>query len=285
AASLLATVTLLGLGMLQPAVVPPVSAHEALFNGGLPTRDTPVPISGFRDDTVISGLTLPTTIKFAPNGDIFVAQKSGLILRYTRLTDTTPDITANLQTEVYNYFDRGLLGLAVDNQYPARPYIYALYSRDAPLGQNAPYWDPPNTANDNCLGPPNGPGNSTDGCVSSGRLVRITVGTNGLATATKTLVDGWCGQFTSHSIGTVLMRPDGYLYAGRGDGATFSAWNLDYGQLGGTIINPNTNQPYTPRNPCGDPPVGVGGVMTLPTAEGGALRGQDKLTPGDPTGL
>src|SRR5262249_54022261 len=54
---------------------------------------------------------------------------------------------------------------------------------------------------------------------------------------------------------------------------------------GGTIINPNTNQPFTPRNPCGDPPVGVGGVMTLPTAEGGALRGQDKLTPGDPTGL
>ena len=216
-AAVLATVNLLGLGLVQPAAahteVSDTATTSELFGGGTsaPTRDTPVPITGFRDDTVIAGLTLPSTIKFAPNGDIFIAEKSGLIKRYTSLTDTSPDLVVNLQTEVYNYFDRGLLGLAVDRQYPTRPYIYALYSRDAPLGQNAPYWNPPNTASDGCLGPPNGPGSSTDGCVSSGRLIRITVGTNGQATATKTLVDGWCGQFTSHSIGTVLMGPDGYL--------------------------------------------------------------------------
>ena len=116
-------------------------------------------------------------------------------------------------------------------------------------------------------------------------VLRLTIGSNGVATAQKVLVDGWCGQFTSHSIGTVVIGPDGYLYAGGGDGASFSASNLDYGQLGGTVINPATNQPYTPRNPCGDPPGGVGGAMTLPTAEGGALRTQDKRTPNDPTGL
>src|SRR6478672_8073354 len=184
-AAVLATLNLLGLGVAQPAAahteVSGTAETSELFGGGTsgPTRDTPVPITGFRDDTVISGLTLPTTIKFAPNGDIFVAEKSGLIKRYTSLTDTSPDLVVNLQTEVYNYFDRGLLGLAVDRQYPARPYLYALYSRDAPLGQNAPYWDAPNTASDNCAGSPNGPGSSTDGCVSSGRLIRITVGTNG----------------------------------------------------------------------------------------------------------
>ena len=48
---------------------------------------------------------------------------------------------------------------------------------------------------------------------------------------------------------------------------------MDYGQAG------------NPKNPCGDPPVGVGGTQTTPTAEGGALRSQDIRTSGDPTGL
>jgi hypothetical protein len=47
----------------------------------------------------------------------------------------------------------------------------------------------------------------------------------------------------------------------------------DYGQDG------------NPVNPCGDPPGGVGAVLTPPTAEGGALRSQDLRTPADPTGL
>ena len=176
--------------------------------------------------------------------------------------------------------------MAVDPQYPQRPYMYALYSRDAPIGGTTPTWgSTTNGGNDTCKGSPSGPGGSVDGCVSSGRVLRLTIGSNGVATAQKVLVDGWCGQFTSHSIGTVLVGPDGYVYAGGGDGASFSASNLDYGQLGGTVINPNTGQPYTPRNPCGDPPGGVGGAMTLPTAQGGAMRTQDKRTTGDPTGL
>ena len=97
-AAVLAAVNLLGLGIAQPAAahteVSDTATTSELFGDGTtaPTRDTPVPITGFRDDTVITGLTLPTTIKFAPNGDIFVAEKSGLIKRYTSLTDTSPDL-------------------------------------------------------------------------------------------------------------------------------------------------------------------------------------------------
>jgi PKD repeat protein len=53
---------------------------------------------------------------------------------------------------------------------------------------------------------------------------------------------------------------DGALYAGAGDGASFLF--ADYGQNG------------NPLNPLGDPPVGIGGVQTPPTAEGGATRAQ-----------
>ncbi|HVM95371.1 MAG TPA: LamG-like jellyroll fold domain-containing protein, partial [Candidatus Acidoferrales bacterium] len=45
----------------------------------------------------------------------------------------------------------------------------------------------------------------------------------------------------------------------------------DYGQLG------------NPLNPCGDPPAGVGGVQTVPSARGGALRAQSlRRPPGEP---
>ena len=98
------------------------------------------------------------------------------------------------------------------------------------------------------------------------------------------LIEDWCQQFPSHSVGTVAFGPDGALYVSAGEGASFSH-GADYGQLGGTMP---AGGPYpTPPNPCGDPPGGVGGAMTIPTAEGGALRAQDIRTrgAGDPVGL
>ena len=84
------------------------------------------------------------------------------------------------------------------------------------------------------------------------------------------LVEDWCQQYPSHSIGSLAFGADGALYVSGGDGASFNF--VDYGQDG------------APVNPCGDPPGGVGG-MSPPTAEGGALRSQDVRTTGDPTGL
>ena len=78
------------------------------------------------------------------------------------------------------------------------------------------------------------------------------------------LVEDWCGQYQTHSVGTAAFGSDGALYAsgGEGAGATFT----DYGQFG------------NPLNPCGDPPGGVGATLTPPSAEGGALRSQDLRT-------
>ena len=85
------------------------------------------------------------------------------------------------------------------------------------------------------------------------------------------LINDWCQQYATHSIGTVLFGADGALYASAGDGATYT--RVDYGQGG------------VPTNPCGDAPVPVGGAQTPPTAEGGALRSQDLVTPADPVTL
>ncbi|WDZ86708.1 PQQ-dependent sugar dehydrogenase [Micromonospora cathayae] len=215
--------------------------------------------TGFQEQVVFSGLNLPTNIEFAPDGRIFVAEKGGRIRVYDDLADTTPTTFADLSANVHNQHDRGLLGLAVHPQFPAQPYVYVLYSYDAPPGQTAPYW------NDNCaaVGGTNG-----GQCVITGRLSRLTAAGNQMTGSEQVLVQDWCQQYASHSVGDLAFGADGMLYVSAGDGASYDV--VDYGQRG------------TPINPCGDPP---GGAMTPPTAEGGALRSQDLRTPADATGL
>jgi glucose/arabinose dehydrogenase len=203
----------------------------------------------FQDAVLFSGLSHPTVVRFAPDGRVFVAQKDGEIFVYDSLTGTKK-LFYDLSTEVDDYSDRGLLGLALDPDFPRRPYVYALFTYDAPIGGTAPVF------NDACSDP------TGQGCVVSGRLVRLTAngdrGTNG-----RTLIsDQWCQQFPGHSIGTLQFGPDGDLYVSAGDGANYNY--ADYGQTG---------------NPCGDPPGAAGTNLTPPAAQGGALRAQSARRP------
>jgi glucose/arabinose dehydrogenase len=224
--------------------------------------------TGFQETTAFSGLTQPTVVRFAPNGSVLVAEKSGLIKRFSGLGDTTPDIVADLRVATYNFWDRGLLGMALDPNFASNNRVYVLYTFDAPIGGTAPRWgSASNPTNDPC---PNPPGANDDGCVVSGRLSRLTL--NGTPNPTETVLIGdWCQQFPSHSIGSLEFDSAGSLYASAGDGASFGF--ADWGQNG------------NPLNPCGDPPGGVGGTQAPPTAQGGVLRSQDLQTAGDPVTL
>ncbi|HEY6708018.1 MAG TPA: PQQ-dependent sugar dehydrogenase [Actinomycetota bacterium] len=232
--------------------------------------------TGFQESVVFSGLTNPTAVRFASDGRVFVAEKRGVIKVFDSLSDPTPDVFADLNVNVYNFWDRGLLGMALDPNFPATPYVYVLYTYDHVLGSTAPAprWGTPGVYSDPC---PTPPGATTDGCVVSGRLSRLQATGNAMTGSEQVLVEDWCQQFPSHSIGTVEFGPDGALYASGGDGASFNA--VDYGQYGASAGSP------TPRNPCGDPPGAVGTALTSPTAEGGALRSQDLRTSGDPASL
>jgi PKD repeat protein len=215
--------------------------------------------AGFQQSVVFDGLDFPTNVRFSPDGRVFVAEKSGLVKVFHDLNDQTPNVFADLRTEVDDYWDRGLLGLALDPSFPANPYVYVLYTYDAGPGQDPPVW------NDAC---PTPPGPTTDGCVVTARLSRLTANGNAMTGQEKVLLTGWCQQFPSHSIGDLQFGPDGALYVSGGDGANFV--NADIGQWGGT--RPNSTNPVTPANPCGDPPGDVGERLTPPTAEGGSLR-------------
>ena len=97
--------------------------------------------ANFRESTVFSGLTYPTQVRFASDGRVFVAEKSGLIKVYASLTSTTPTVFYDLRSQVDDYWDRGLLGLALDPNFPASPYVYALFTYDAPIGGLPPVWE------------------------------------------------------------------------------------------------------------------------------------------------
>ncbi|GAA4958563.1 PQQ-dependent sugar dehydrogenase [Actinoplanes utahensis] len=206
--------------------------------------------AGFQEQIVFSGLSSPVDLEFARDGRVLVAEKGGRIKVFDDLADTTPTVFADLSANVHNQWDRGLLGMTLAPTFPADPYVYVLYTYDAPPGRTAPVW------NDVCA-------NANDGrCVVTGRLSRLRADGDTMTGAEQVLLHDWCQQFPSHSVGDIAFGADGMLYVAAGDGASFSA--VDYGQL----------PSGAPANPCSDP-----------ANEGGALRSQDIRTSGDPAQL
>jgi cysteine-rich repeat protein len=225
--------------------------------------------AGFQDTIVAGGLVQPTAIALAADGRLFVAEKSGLIKVFDGPGDATPDVFADLRTNVHNFWDRGLLGMALHPDFPATPYVYVSYTLDAAIGGTPPRWGSAGATADPCPSPP---GATASGCVVGGRLSRLQAAGNAMVGSEQVLLEGWCQQFPSHSVGDVAFGDDGALYVSAGDGASFHA--VDYGQSG------------TPLNPCGDPPGGEGSALHAPTARGGALRAQSARRPsGEPAVL
>ena len=206
---------------------------------------------GFFESATLTGLVSPTVAQFAPDGRIFVAEKSGLIKVFASLTDTSPGVFADLITQVNDSGNRGLIGMALDPGFPARPYVYVLYTYDAPIHGTAPTWGTPGVPSDQCPDP------DVAGCAVSARISRLQAA-GGVATGPElVLVEDWFQQYPGQSVGGLAFGPDGALYASAGDGASSTV--VDTGQNG---------------NPGGDPP-----------NEGGALRSQDLTSPPDPVGL
>ena len=207
------------------------AAAVILLGAGLLTACGPVPgspedLARFENRIVYSGLQQPTAVAFAPDGRVFVAEQSGLIKVFDNLADTSPTTFADLRTNVHHFWDRGLLGLAVDPQFPARPYVYVSYTYDAAIGGTAPRWGSPGQTFDPC---PTPPGPTADGCVVSGRLSRLTASGN-TATSEEVLINDWCQQYPSHSMGALAFGPDGALYMSAGDGASYGVRRLGTGR-------------------------------------------------------
>ena len=83
---------------------------------------TPNPVSaatilpaGFVSESVVTGLTGPTTVAFAPDGRMFIGQKDGHV-RVFQNGALLPTDFIDLSAEVNTYWDRGLLP---DDRFPS----------------------------------------------------------------------------------------------------------------------------------------------------------------------
>lgn len=159
-----------------------------------------------------------SNVQVAGSGIALVAEKAGRIVMFgkgatsgTVLTDTAG---RDLTSEVLSATDTGLGGVALDPSYPARPYVYALYTSNSRLAaQGGGRWK-----NSEC------PEDAR--CIVDGRLERLTIahrGVNGrtvpyVAGRTMLIGGGWCQGARTHSLGDLAFGPDRKLYASAGDG-------------------------------------------------------------------
>lgn len=229
---------------------------------GFRARTLPLPKA--TSPTYTNGLQKPTTLEFAPAGKLFVAERNGRVVEFDSPEDQTPTLVLSILDKVMAKGDRGILGMKLDPEYPAKPYLYLSYTYDAPIGGDSADSTHTHYADgaDDCEEIQT---DSVD-CLVSGRLARIeidpatsvAVGGPVDPTSEEALINSWCQQATSHSIGDIEFDSEGALLMSGGEGASWGS--IDFGQHG---------------NPCNDPPY-----------EGGSLRAQDlrtPATPGDPT--
>jgi glucose/arabinose dehydrogenase len=84
---------------------------------------------GFTDSPVVSGLTNPTDMEFAPDGRLFVAEQAGKV-RIAKPNGTLATFL-DISAKVASNGERGLLALAFDPNFSTNHFVYLHYTREA----------------------------------------------------------------------------------------------------------------------------------------------------------
>jgi uncharacterized repeat protein (TIGR03806 family) len=99
------------------------AANRVSWGQPWPDEDPELP-EGFTDTVVATGLTGVTALAAAPDGRLFVCEQTGS-LRIVKDDKLLPVPFATV--EVDSYWERGLIGVTLDPDFPRRPYVYACY--------------------------------------------------------------------------------------------------------------------------------------------------------------
>jgi glucose/arabinose dehydrogenase len=218
----------------------------------LPSTGQTLTDSQFAVDTVVSLPPFtPVGIRFAPDGRMFVWQKSGIVRIY-KDGALLPTPFLDISDHVNNDHDRGMLGLALDPAFDANGYLYLSYVYEG-------------GGNPNDTGPKTGrvtrvradPANP-DQMLSGSETVLL--GTIATPPCSSSPAGSDCIGFDSdsHSAGTLRFATDGTLFISLGDGAGYTqadplalrAQSLD--SLNGKILRINPDGSAPPDNPFYD---------------------------------
>ena len=84
--------------------------------------------AGFTETTVVSGLSAPSAMEFAPDGRLFVLEQGGNV----KLVHNDGTTWTALHLNVDSAVERGLLGIAFDPNFSSNHYVYLYYTNPNP---------------------------------------------------------------------------------------------------------------------------------------------------------
>lgn len=231
---------------------------------------TPALPPGFTQELVTNKLDGPTAFAVAPDGRIYVTQKSGTV-RVLVNNQLVPENFIDISQEVNHAYNRGLVGIAVHPNFPQTPYIYLSFVYQ-----------------------PKEAYNHKEGGARLSRVIRVSADPANLNKAlpdSKVVLVGAGGEFaqignpdksdrppfscqdengkalrdcipvegTAHQANMLRFGRDGALYVGVGDGGEYETAGLraqDLDSLSGKLLridpltgNGYTNNPFYNGNP------------------------------------
>lgn len=215
--------------------VPPVSFIHRLVAGLIVTGLCATAaaahgvVQGFADSAVVGGFTVPVAFASLPDGRVLVAEKSGVV-RIVRDGQLLPDAFLDLRSRVNDYWDRGLLGIAVDPAFAENGFVYLFYVfEDDPFSYTGP---------------------------KVSRVVRVTAHDDHADPDSEVvLVGGIPADSPSHNGGALRFGPDGALWITTGDASSFNAVDArtlraqDVDSLAGKLLRVGHDGRGLPDNP------------------------------------
>jgi len=150
-------------------------------------------VAGFSDTAVFTGLNQPTDFAFLPDGRILILERPGRVM-IAGAGGGVPTVAADLTALVEdNAAERGLLGICLHPNFATNGYLFLYFT-------------------------------TTAMSVTRNRISRFTMtGSTISATSESIVLDNISSENGNHNGGTVLIGPDGKLWAAPGDSGTGGA--------------------------------------------------------------
>lgn len=174
-------------------------------------------IPGLSDTVVVQNLVTPTDLDWLPDGRMLVLEKGGTVrIVVGGALQTTPalDWTANVNA----VGERGLLGVCVDPDFGTNGFVYLYYTTKTP----------------------------------NNRISRFHMVGDALDSSSEFVVlDAIDATNSNHNGGTILIGPDGKLWAAPGDSGTGGAKSQDIstGRFSGKVLRMNLDGSAPSDNP------------------------------------
>jgi glucose/arabinose dehydrogenase len=199
--------------------------------------------AGFQDVAVVTGLTAPAVLAFAPDGRLFVGEQTTGKIRIVGSGSATTFLDVNTivpaGTEFDSFFERGLLGIAFDPAFATNGFVYVYHTL--------------------CKKP--GAGDCPAG-KSKNRVIRVhATGDVADGSAPLTILDDIDSDAGNHNAGWIGFGPlDGKLYVATGDGGQDHTKSQNLASLSGKILRLEPNGSVPTDNPFFDSPSARGEV-------------------------